>query len=238
MSKFRRQLMMASMGEPVPPTPPPTPYIEWLKSLGCVTWLPLTEGDLEDKITETTLTLSGNGSMTWDSSVGMYKIAVPSTQGQYVAKLDNGFSASMFPTDTISILAKFRKVTSSTMTFKEQPCLISSNPDTLGVLTAALYNGTSKSSTIPSGIHYFVKTFSDTERIFYYDGAVNGTYAAYANHLPSNWVVSSNGLYIGYRTGNNVTYYLADYYIFNKVLSMSTIRQIQGFDPLPPNVIK
>ena len=36
MSKFRRQLMMASMGEPVPPTPP-LPYdaeVEWLESDG------------------------------------------------------------------------------------------------------------------------------------------------------------------------------------------------------------
>lgn len=237
MSKFRRMLMMANVSEPVPPTPPPTPYIEWLKSLGCLTWLPLTEGDLEDKITETTLTLSGNGSMTWDSSVGMYKIVVPSAQWQYVGRLSNGLSASQFPNNAFTSLCTFQKVTSNSDFYAEQPCLISTNTNTLSAISSVMYNGTSKSSSIPSGTHHFAKAYKSTERKFFYDGAVTGTYAGYAAHLPSNWVTTENGIDLGKRY-NNVTYYMKDLYIFNTYLSLETIRQIQGYDPLPDGVIR
>jgi hypothetical protein len=231
-------LMMANVSEPVPP---PTPYIEWLKSLGCLTWLPLTEGDLEDKITETTLTLSGNGAMAWDAEVGMYKFSTPSTVGQYVAILSNGLSASQFANNIFTILSIFQKVTSSSSAFyAEQPSLISTNTNTAASIATALYGNTSKSSSIPSGTHNFAKTIKSDSRVFYYDGAVNGTYAGYAPHLPSNWSVSANGIYLGYRfnSGNNVTYYMKDYYIFNTELPLETIRQIQGYDPLPDGVIR
>ena len=35
-------------------------YIDWLKSLGCVVYLPLSEGDLQDKISGNTLVVNNS----------------------------------------------------------------------------------------------------------------------------------------------------------------------------------
>jgi hypothetical protein len=176
--------------------------------------------------------------MTCDADKGMYKFSAPGTSSRYVAKLSNDLSARQFTNDVYSVLGVFEKVTSSNSTYyKEHPSLVSSNSDTLGAMSVATYNGTTRTSTIPSGTHKYARTIKSDERIFYYDGAVQGTYTGYANWLPSNWVVTDSGILLGLR-GNSVSYYMGDVYIFNTYLPLSTIRQIQGFDPLPPNVIK
>lgn len=58
-------------------------YIEWLKSLGCVLYLPLTEGDLQDKISGVSLIANQNASITWDSAEGAYKFDLPTSVPSY-----------------------------------------------------------------------------------------------------------------------------------------------------------
>lgn len=51
-------------------------YIDWLKSLGCVLYLPLTQGDLQDKISGAYLIANQGASITWDNSKGAYHFSV------------------------------------------------------------------------------------------------------------------------------------------------------------------
>jgi hypothetical protein len=153
--------------------------------------------------------------------------------------LSNGLAASQFTDNAFTTLCVFQKVTNDSHFYAEQPCLISTNTNTLAAISPVLYNGTGKATSIPSGTHSFAKMIKSDSRVFYYDGAVNGSYAGYAQHLPSNWVVTENGINLCYRYSSNaMTYYMADIYIFNKELSLETIRQIQGYDPLPIGVYK
>lgn len=211
-------------------------YIEWLKSLGCVTWLPLLQGDLEDKITGQILRYDGNGSITWDSTKSMYKINTPSSGaiGTYTAKL-NGFSKSLFPNDIFTILGTIEKITSTSgYYYNEQPSVITSGSsgDTLNALGIATYNGSSLSTNIPIGVHKYGKAVKDSERLLYYDGSLNMTSSGVSGVLPSNWETTENGLIFG-RRNSVVNYYIKDVYIFNTYLPLSIIRQIQGYDPLP-----
>lgn len=50
-------------------------YIEWLKNLGCLVYLPLSaDGDLEDRISGLSLQLTGQGSLVWDGIYGNRRI--------------------------------------------------------------------------------------------------------------------------------------------------------------------
>lgn len=63
-------------------------YIEWLKSLGCVFYAPLTNGDLTDHISGQPLVVT-NGTVTWDSVENAYKFYGPNTLNTYIAHWQN-----------------------------------------------------------------------------------------------------------------------------------------------------
>lgn len=91
-----------------------TSYIDWLKSIGCLIYLPLSyDGDLQDRISGLSLQLTGQGSMIWDNAQQRYKLTSPSSYNQYVAKLDNGLTASSFPDDKYTTCYRIKKITNS-----------------------------------------------------------------------------------------------------------------------------
>lgn len=65
-------------------------YIDWLKSLGCVFYAPLAQDDLKDYISGNIGTLTGYGSMSWDSNENMYMFTSPSQADRGVLSFDIG----------------------------------------------------------------------------------------------------------------------------------------------------
>lgn len=211
------------------------PYIVWLKSLGCICYLPLgSEGDLQDRISKKSLMLTGNGSLTWVSSVGMYMVSTPGVNSQYVAFLDNGMNENSFPNNCFTTLTSFQKITTSGFSPASQISIISTVSDTK-VAINPLYNGSGNVSNYPSGLLELAVYMGADERNYYQQGALYGTYSAYAPYLPSGWSVSGDGLAIGMvrdATSSyfNKQFYLKDVYIFNTKLTLAQIRQIEGYD--------
>lgn len=228
MSIFRRQLMM-QVGKS-------DPYVEFLKSLGCICYLPLgSEGDLQDRISKKSLTLTGNGSFTWVSSVEMYRVTTPSGNSQYVAWLDNGMEAASFPDNCFTTLTSFQKITSSGYYLAGHIAPISTNEITK-IAINPMYNASSNVDKIPSGLQKLAYYSGEDERLLYQQGALYKTVSVYTQGLPSNWRLTKNGLAIGMIRMNDASnyfakqFYLKDVYIFNKKLTLEQIRQIEGYD--------
>lgn len=63
-------------------------YIDWLKSMGCVFYAPLLQGDTRDYISGKPLEQS-NGTFGWDSNIGAYKFTATSSYNVYIAAWNN-----------------------------------------------------------------------------------------------------------------------------------------------------
>lgn len=219
-------------------------YISWLKSLGCICWLPLgSDGDLLDRISGKSLELTGNGSMVWDSTKGMYHFTTPASKSQYVAFLDNGMNASSFPDDEFTTIVTLEKITSSSTRYFNGAMSPISNVENTQVPMMPAYNGTGRTSSWPAGVQNLAKTqSSDRAYAMYYNGGLNLSGNSVSGYMPSEWSVRSDGLCVciarnsSTATTTNVQVYIKDIYVFNKVLTVEEIRKIQGYEPLPSNV--
>ncbi len=211
------------------------PYIQWLRSLGCRVYLPLSaDGDLVDRISGLSLQLSGKGSMTWDNAQQMYKIHTPTTLYQYVASLENGMTGSDFPSNSLTVATTFKKITNSGYPNITQLSPKSTDDNTIISLPTS-YNAVSNITVYPTYTLKLAKSESATERKFYQQGTLYTTLSPSPQILPSNWVMASGGgLVIGMvRQGisnyTNKEYYLAEVYLFDGVLTLDQIRTIQGY---------
>ena len=221
----------------------PISYIDWIKSMGCITWLPLSsEGDLTDRITGLSLQLTGYGSLTWDATAGMYKVKNPSnTVGRHVAWLDNGMTASDFPDNCFTSLTSFQKITSTGYAAASQISPKSTNSNTIASLNPT-YNGIGNVANYPNELLKLAEYVGNDKRVYIQQGNIYTEKTPYVDYLPSNWVTTGSGLALGIIRSStnsyyNKEYYVKDIYIFKKKLSLGTIRQIQGYDPLPSWVI-
>lgn len=227
---------------PEPDDPIPSSYTDWLISLGCICWLPLgSDGDLQDRISEVSLQTTGNGTFAWDSTAGMYKIITSNANSKYVAWLNNGMNASSFSDNCFTTLTTFMK-DSTGYYANGQISPISTDSNTKLALSP-LYNSTGNVSGYPSTVIKLANYTGSDERILIAEGSIYSQTSTVTGYLPNNWTVGSNGLAIGMIPTNssiaqytNKTYYIKDIYIFNKKLTLTQIRQIQGYDPLPSGV--
>lgn len=211
-----------------------TSYIEWLKSIGCLIYLPLSDnGDLQDRISGLSLQLTGQGSMIWDNVQQRYKLTSPSSYNQYVAKLDNGLAASSFPDDKYTTCYRIKKITNSSSKY-----LRGISPNSFDEITAAsigpTYNGTARSNAWPTAetnVAYVCN--ANIDRTFIQDGGIYLTASTYLPYLPSNWVLNGSGIVVGYSFSNSyhtgVQEYISEIYLFNTALDLTTIRKIQGY---------
>ena len=210
-------------------------YIDWLKDLGCLVYLPLSsDGDLQDRIGGLSLQFSGQGSMVWDGNQQRYKLTTPSQNNSHTAILPNGLTKSNFPDNRVTILQGIKKVTSSSSKYLRAFCVNSTNYDTTDVFNCG-YNGTSRSNGFPASEVYLGFTINASiDRSYYQNGSLFGTYSPHNPYLPSNWVLNGSGVIIGNTTGStsftNVQLYISELYIFNNVLDLATIRKIQGYE--------
>lgn len=210
------------------------PYVDWLKSLGCVTYLPLSaDGDLQDRITGLSLQLTGQGSMVYNATWGGYLVTTPSSTGRYIAKLNSDFNKTLFTNNNFTTLFTLQKITNNSSKFFTQISPITTHGDTSIVLDAR-WGNSGRSSGFPSGIAKVAYVSNGyTNRQCYQQGLLTQTLACYNNYVPQNWQVSGNGLYFAYTQASNKTstqYYLREAYIFNTALDLATIRKIQGYE--------
>lgn len=209
-------------------------YIEWIKSLGCICYLPMRyEGDLQDKITGKSLQLTGHGSLVWDSSVNKYKVTTSNTAFQYVAWLDNGMNSSTFTNNCFTTLTTFERITTSGYYANCHLSLITNYSNTAASISPC-YGGTGNVTNYPAIVKASAYV-SPTERIYSQQGEIYLTTTPYNDYTASNWHLTGNGLSIGNIRENNDVYknksfYLSEVYVFTTKLNISVIRKIQGYD--------
>lgn len=211
-------------------------YIDWLKSIGCLVWLPL-HGDLQDKISGLYLQPTGSGSLQYDSGVDMYRLKSPSTYGgtsntSYVAFLENSLSSADFPTDCYTVCSKNKRISTSGVCTSFG--LISGNYSYAGEFSAS-YNMTQGLQSWPNTSFDFgaVVNHLNQTRQYYQNCTLYGSYAEASSILPSNWVATRNGMCLGYAydySRTNKECYISDFYLFNTALDLTTIRKIQGYE--------
>lgn len=198
--------------------------VDWLRSLGCLIYLPLSEGDLQDKITGNYITLTGNGSLTWDSNQQMYLCTTPSSTGRYVGSLPFPYNYSDFAENKFTKMWTYKRKT----TYGRFSNL-SSLPNSPDALTTG---GNTTSTLILSnwgdnvGKVLFIE---GNPRKLYYNESFNNQSAVYTPNLPSNWANNANTIYVGITPDSNYINkqaYMQDLLFFNRSLSDPEIQQL------------
>lgn len=213
-------------------------YIKWLKSLGCVFYCAF-DGvtGTNDLINNVPLTLSGNGSISYEPSLDMFSITTSSSQGQDIGYWDNGIGKNTFPNDDFTTLYTAQKITTTSGKSMHGVTPYSDNFRTCQALDM-LYNSTGNVADWPSTVTKVACSFSTTNswRRYYQNGALFVEYAIFAQFQPSNWVTSGNHLCLARTpvdsnsTHRGVSLYIGETYIFNTALDIQTIRKIQGYE--------
>lgn len=213
-------------------------YIQWLKSLGCIVYLPLGyDGDLQDRISGLSLTLTGDGGMEWSSDYDMYLFTMPNNANKYIARLDNGMTGDTFQNDCYTTLTTFRRydpVQYNSFGALGQANMMS-NSENARLALNPMWNKSGRQDVYPNRIVCLGHYHGTDERIFYQDGSIYDTISPHTPYLPSSWVLSASGLHIGLPRNSegaylNNKFYMKELYIFNTKISLEVIRKIQGFD--------
>jgi hypothetical protein len=196
-------------------------YVDWLKSLGCVVYLPLTEGDLQDKISGNTLVVNNNR-VTWDNNVGMYLFNAGSSSSSPAATLQTICDSSTFANGVMTIMGIVKRGSSyGTVGGGSSPwnenCKGTNNNVTAD--TGYWSDNVMKRATI-------IKT-NPSKRLAYQDGIkiLDDTYTPVIDSLIPLRLVAYSGW--GY---TNATIYEREVMFFNQELDLSTIKRIQGIE--------
>lgn len=212
-------------------------YIDWLKSLGCVFYAPLRQNDYMDYISGTTGTITGDGSLVWNSTAQMYRFTSPTTQLRGVLQYDVNFDLG---DDDVVVLAKIKRQDSGDGNLNDALCFSgntvklfsgingknsSNSPTTVMRLWSsnnALYRGTlfMKSgvgnSFFENGSMYYTNNYNYFSS---YGLPSTITKVLIAGSLSS----AQSGSYYRY---NGANYFISDYMLFNKGLDINTINEI------------
>lgn len=214
-------------------------YVEWLKSLGCLVYLPLSsQGDLTDRISGLSLQLTGDGSLTWDSNKGMYLLTYPSTEG-HTAHLSNGLNGNSFTTGGLTTLCVAEKGNYLSSTNYNSAFSVHGEQETQNGLACIQYLGSGSAPNIPSGTHRYAKTMAPNgDRVLYYDGSAQ-SFFYYAPQMPSSWTTTQDGIMLGWanhqgRYGAQI--YIKELYIFDGALPSATINKIQQLNVAWDNI--
>ena len=212
--------------------PPPNPYVEWLKSLGCVFYAPLVENDTSDWISGQYPTTDTGCTVTWDANQGMYNL-YSRRNGQNYGALNwrSGLNLSFSNGDAGSALITVKEIAMSGNGYNAMitsPNLYgrnTSNENLIWICQARYQSGTN------TGLHKYAITYPQNDGLspvgikFYRDGTLIRT---------ANWTLQTC---VGYNTVgvcqaniNNTYYqiYAKDAMVFNRVLTQSEIQMIQA----------
>lgn len=206
-------------------------YIDWLKSLGCVFYAPLTENETRDLISGESPTIDENCTVTWDASQGMYKLYARRVGQNYGAlNYRSGLDLNFSNGDACSALITVKEIAMSGNGYNA----MITTPNLFGINTSVenliWICQRRYQSGINTGLHKYAVTYPQNDGVnpvgvkFYRDGQLI---------LTSNWTLQT---IVGYNTvgicqvNTNNTYYqiyAKDAMIFDCVLTQAQIREIQ-----------
>lgn len=212
-------------------------YIDWLKTLGCVFYVPLRQNDYKDYISGTNGILTGDGSLSWDSTKQMYHFFSPTTQLRGVLQFDVNFALG---NDDFVVVAKICGETANNCNlddasyfsgnniklytgingknFSNSPTVAVSN----WVTRSELYRGTIFKKNGIGNVFFENGNSYYTNNYNYYN--TFGLPATITKVLIAGSLSSAQtGAYTRY---NGAEYYISDYMVFNKGLDINTINII------------
>jgi len=198
--------------------------IDFLKSIGCIIYLPLAENDFQEKITGNYLQFTGNGSLIWDSDQQMYLCTTPSSTGRYVGSLPFPYNYSDFSENKFTRMWTYKRKT----TYGKFCNLssLSNNPDALttGATTSLTLNLSSWGNNVGK-----LLIIEGDPRVVYDNESFSAQGTVYTPNLPSNWANNANTIYVGVTPNSdymNKQVYMQDCLFFNRALSDSEIQQL------------
>ena len=226
-------------------------FVDILKSMGCVFYLPLNSQDATtDMINGNNMVLgtaidNNHGEFRYSEQDGMYKVSLYSTleQGEYIARWPTSILTSeYFGNNEMTVHCEMLiKGEDGTQNKGHTICILNnlSNIDSMQALTVD-YNATSMLTNYPKNtILYLGHTFNNQERKYYQNGKLYNVYSVHNPYLPSSWRDSTdNNIYIGPKIqlpAHNIDWlkpiyvYIRNYKIFNRVLSQEEILQLQNY---------
>lgn len=205
-------------------------YIDWLKSLGCKFYAPLTENDLTDNVNGVSPTY-GTGSHTWDASAGAWEIKTTArSQNCLMYNIPN--IGNMEPSYKFTGCGEvYLKSYNGTCDFLSLGTGFSDRSNAVSLIETHRYNGLGTSSW-----HKAAVTVSGTTVLFYLDGSLNktSTTSTYMSLNVSRWTnysTCADNVVIG-KVFNSYTFdaYVRNIMMFNDALDLATIRKIQGYE--------
>lgn len=200
-------------------------FVDWLNSVGCLIYLPLSQGDLQDKITGNYLTLSGDGSLTWDNSQQMYLCTTPSSNG-YVASIPFPYNYSDFSEDQFTKYWTYRRASTSGNFCSTSYLSGGATPVVLmgggGTLNIANYGSARMMWMMTEG----------SPRKVYNDWTLVSSSVVYSPNLPSAWANAASTIYFGvaydYNTRSKQVY-MRDILYFNHGLTDAEIATLSTY---------
>ena len=196
-------------------------YIDWLKSLGCVFYAPLIQGDTRDYISGQDIVIS-NGTVTWDNSENAYKFYGPAALNSYIASWRNLDMDLNINNLTLSYLFEVKGNNSNIVPI----CLGGRNFCTTSLSTGSIGIWFKYATT--------VSNITPRTQWWYTNGNVSSSFPNGYNRGSNPIVVSSAAKSSvecnssgSYSSIINRTYYMRNAYIFNRALSQNEIKQIQ-----------
>lgn len=199
-------------------------FIDYLKSLGCVLYLPLGENDYHDYIGGHDLQWTGNGGAAWDANVGMTYIYSPSTLATMATLQSDTINAQSFASDECTSVITFKRKTTTNGKYPDWFCMGSNS---MNLIPDPIYNGTSNMGVWGDDIHNSGMTFSISGRTWFQDGTIYRTDSTNTQR-PSKW--ASYNWYIACvgNNGRSISCYFKDIMIFNKVLTLDEYNSVVG----------
>ena len=198
-------------------------YIDWLKSLGCVFYAPLIQGDTRDYISGQDLVVS-NGTVTWAISENAYQFYGPYSLNNFIASWKN-----------LNLDIDINNFSSSWM------CEVKGNNSNI---VPICFGGRNFAQAISTG--YINQWFKWATTIPASDGVTPRyqywyTNGNYSSSFPSGYNRGTSPTVLGsaaklsvecnpsgtYSSIINRTYYMRSVYIFNRQLSRDEIKEIQ-----------
>lgn len=196
-------------------------YIDWLKSLGCVFYAPLIQGDTKDYISGQPMTII-DGTVSWDNGESAYKFYGPTSLNSYIANwqgLDMNLDINNL---AISYLFEVKGNNSNIV-----PICLGGRQFTTTSIATGYTNTWFKYATAMSNI-------SPRTQWWFTNGNVSTTFPNGYNRgnnpivvnptAKSNVECNSSG---SYSYILNTTLFMRNAMIFNRALTQDEIRQIQ-----------
>lgn len=205
-------------------------YLEWLRSLGCILYAPL-RTDLQELMNDCEFVPTGDGEYYFDEE-GLV-VTTPNTAHKTVLNISPPNWSSKLTQDW-TIMAEGYAVTNSSAGNTTRPTLFSN----IGTNSegAPQYYGSPFRSAIPK-LSTFVKaarvnSLSLNTMYYYIDGALDstsiGTYDMTTAPLPYNQGFTLGCA--GHANFRNCKFKFREFMFFNRALTETEIRQIQGYE--------